>query len=142
MPTPLLKPGDKVRFVSPASTPDRDDVFANAAKLLKWGLRVDYGQHVFNKLGYLAGTDDERLADLNAAFRDEDVRAVFTTRGGKGAYRIAGRLDFDALRRDPKPLVGFSDITNLHLAIYRHTEVPGVHGAIFGGAVSTCVEIG
>lgn len=140
MPTSPLKAGDKIRFVSPASTPDRDDVSATAAKLTTWGLRVDYGQHVFNKLGYLAGTDDERLADLNAAFQDEEVRAVFTTRGGKGAYRIADQLDFDALRRDPKPLVGFSDITNLHLAIYRRTGVWGVHGAIFGpdGSTNEC----
>jgi muramoyltetrapeptide carboxypeptidase len=99
---------------------------------MTWGLSVDYGQYVFNQMGYLAGTDEERLADLNAAFRDEEVRAVFATRGGKGAYRIADRLDFDALRRDPKPLVGFSDITSLHLAIYRYTGVAGVHGAIFG----------
>jgi muramoyltetrapeptide carboxypeptidase len=49
--------------------------------------------------------------------RDPGVRAVFATRGGKGAYRIADRLDFDAVRRDPKPLVGFSDITALHLAL-------------------------
>jgi len=88
-------------------------------------------------LGYLAGTDDERLADLNAAFQDEEARPVFTTRGGKGAYRIAERLDLNALRRDPKPLVGFSDIANLHVAIYRHTGVSGVHGAIFGPDGST-----
>ncbi len=132
MPTAPLRPGDKIRFVSPASTPDRNSVSATAAKLMTWGLSVDYGQYVFNQMGYLAGTDEERLADLNAAFRDEEVRAVFATRGGKGAYRIADRLDFDALRRDPKPLVGFSDITSLHLAIYRYTGVAGVHGAIFG----------
>jgi muramoyltetrapeptide carboxypeptidase len=107
-------------------------VAATAAKLVTWGLRVDYGQHVFNEMGYLAGTDDERLSDLNGAFRDQEVRAVFATRGGKGAYRIADRLDFDALRHDPKPLVGFSDITHLHLAIYKHTGIPAVHGAIFG----------
>ena len=137
MPSPFLEPGNKIRFVSPASTPDRAGVYSTAAKLITWGLRVDYGQHIFNELGYLAGIDDERLVDLNGAFQDEEVRAVFTTRGGKGAYRIADRLDFAALRRDPKPLVGFSDITNLHLAIYRHTGVPGVHGAIFGPHGST-----
>jgi muramoyltetrapeptide carboxypeptidase len=62
-----------------------------------------------------AGTADERLADLNAAFQDEEIRAVFTTRGGKDAYRIAERVDLNALRCDPKPLVGFSDITNSQL---------------------------
>jgi Ser/Thr protein kinase RdoA (MazF antagonist) len=62
-----LKPGDKVRFVSPASTPDRDDVFQRARKLEGWGLQVDFGQHAFKKRSYLAGTDEERIADFNAA---------------------------------------------------------------------------
>jgi muramoyltetrapeptide carboxypeptidase len=73
-------------------------------------------EHAFREVGYLAGTDDERLADINTALRDDDVRAIFTTRGGKGSYRIAERLDFDGARRDPKFLIGFSDITILHLA--------------------------
>jgi muramoyltetrapeptide carboxypeptidase len=125
-----LKPGDKVRFVSPASTPQRDAVLRRAERLEEWGLRVDFGEHAFRKVGYLAGTDDERLADINAALCDNDVRAIFTTRGGKGSYRIAERLDFDAARRDPKLLIGFSDITILHLALWKHCGISGVHGTL------------
>ncbi|GAA1597028.1 LD-carboxypeptidase [Kribbella karoonensis] len=125
---PRLHPGDRVRFVSPASTPDRELV-ANGVNLLTgWGLEVELGDHVFDSLGYLAGADEDRLADLNDAFRDPGVRAVFATRGGKGAYRIAGGLDFDAVRRDPKPLIGFSDITALHLALWKEVGVVGIHG--------------
>ena len=127
---PRLKPGDKVRFVSPASTPQREAVLRCAQRLEAWGLRVDFGEHTFRKVGYLAGTDDERLADINAALRDDDVRAIFATRGGKGSYRIADRLDFDAARRTPKLLVGFSDITILHLALWKHCGISGVHGAL------------
>lgn len=130
MGVPFLRPGDRIRFVSPASTPDRDEVSRCAARLRAWGLDVDCGRFVFETLGYLAGTDEERLADLDAAFRDPAIRAVFATRGGKGSYRIADRLDFEALRRDPKPVVGFSDITHLHLAIAAQTGLPGVHGAL------------
>lgn len=105
------------------------------AKILEsWGFEVDFGEHVFNKSGYLAGTDEERLSDLNAAFLDPKVRAVFATRGGKGSYRIADRIDFGAVRCDPKFLIGFSDITALHLSLWKHCRLIGVHGALGGEA--------
>lgn len=127
---PRSKTGDKVRFISPASTPDKAAVLQRAKILEGWGLKVDFGEHAFHKLAYLAGTDDERLHDLNLALRDPEVRAVFATRGGKGSYRIADCMDFDAVRRDPKFLIGFSDITALHLSLWKHCRVIGVHGAL------------
>lgn len=127
---PRLQAGDKIRFVSPASTPDEEEVLQRKAVLERWGFKVDFGQHVFRKRGYLAGTDEERLADLNAALRDREVRAIFATRGGKGSYRIADQLDFDAARADPKFLIGFSDITILHLSLWRHCNLVGIHGAL------------
>jgi muramoyltetrapeptide carboxypeptidase len=130
---PPLRPGDKIRFVSPASPPDRDRVLRHAEILKSWGLNVDFGEHAFCKHDYLAGTDEERLADLDAALRDPEVRAIFTTRGGKGSYRIADRLDFAAARRDPKFLIGFSDITALHLSLLKHGRLIGIHGAFFVG---------
>jgi muramoyltetrapeptide carboxypeptidase len=123
-----LYPGDRVRFVSPASTPDRELVAKGVDLLTGWGLQVELGDHVFDSLGYLAGTDEDRLADLNDAFRDPGVRAVFATTGGRGAYRIADGLDFDAVRRDPKPLIGFSDITALHLVLWNRVGLVGIHG--------------
>ena len=130
---PPLRPGDKVRFVSPASSPDRDMVLRHAEILKGWGLNVDFGEHAFSKWSYLAGTDEERLADLNAAFRDPEVRAIFTTRGGKGSYRIADQVDFAAVRRDPKFVIGFSDITALHLSLLKHCHQVGIHGAFSMG---------
>ncbi|MBB5576457.1 MULTISPECIES: S66 peptidase family protein [Rhizobium] len=130
---PLLRLGDKIRFVSPASPPDRDLILKQVEILKEWGLNVDFGEHAFCKHDYLAGTDEERLADFNAALRDPEVRAIFATRGGKGSYRIADRLDFEAVRRDPKFLVGFSDITILHLSLWMHCRQVGVHGALFVG---------
>jgi muramoyltetrapeptide carboxypeptidase len=127
---PKLRAGDKVRFVSPASTPDEPAVFERVKILEDWGLKVDLGRHVFRKNGYLAGSDQERLEDFNEALRDPEVRAVFATRGGKGSYRIADQLDFEAVRRDPKYVVGFSDITVLHLSLYRHCRLVGLHGAL------------
>ena len=65
-----------------------------------------------------------RLDDLNDAFRDQSVRAIVTTRGGAGAYRICDEIDFDAARADPKPVIGFSDITYLHAALWRACRLP------------------
>lgn len=126
---PRLCEGDRVRLVSPASTPTREGVAEVVATLSELGLRPEVGDHVFDKLGYLAGRDEDRLADLNDAFGDPGIRAVITTRGGKGAYRIAAGIDFEAVRRDPKLLVGFSEITILHLKLLKECGLVGLHGA-------------
>ena len=125
-----LRPGDLIRFVSPASSAPRDEVEGTAELLRRMGYAVDFGRNAFNRLNYLAGTDAERLADLNEALGDPRVRAIFATRGGKGSYRIAEQLDFAAARRDPKWLVGFSDITALHLALLREGIGGAIHGAL------------
>jgi muramoyltetrapeptide carboxypeptidase len=91
----MLKPGDRVRLVSPASYPTADWVEESVAILERWGLVAEVGNHALDKFGYMAGTDEDRLKDLNEAFRDPGIRAVITTRGGAGAYRIADRIDFD-----------------------------------------------
>jgi muramoyltetrapeptide carboxypeptidase len=124
-----LQPGDRVRLLSPASPPDPDKVAEGTRLLESWGLKVEVGTHAFDRHGhFLAGKDEDRLADWNEALRDPGVRAIFTTRGGKGAYRIAHALDFAAARSDPKPWIGLSDITILHLALWCHCRIPGFHG--------------
>jgi muramoyltetrapeptide carboxypeptidase len=128
----VLRKGDLVRLVSPASYPDREWLDESTSVLQGWGLRVDVGAHAMDRLGFCAGTDDDRLSDLDDAYRDPDVRAIITTRGGAGAYRIADRVDFAAVRADPKPLVGFSDITHLHLALWKQCGLPSIHGALAG----------
>jgi muramoyltetrapeptide carboxypeptidase len=126
---PRLRAGDRVRFVSPASPPEREQVERGVELVSSWGLDVELGAHVFDRHGhYLAGRDQDRLRDLNDALRDPGVRAIFTTRGGKGSYRIARELDVEAARRAPKPLVGFSDITMLHLALAKAGVAGGFHG--------------
>jgi muramoyltetrapeptide carboxypeptidase len=124
-----LLPGNRIRFVSPASPPDPEKVTLGVKLLESWGLKVEIGSHVFDKHGhFLAGKDEDRLADLNDALRDPGVRAIITTCGGKGSYRIAHALDFDAARNDPKPLIGYSDITILHLALWHKCRLPAFHG--------------
>jgi len=76
---PRLKPGDLVRLVSPASYPQQSDVDRQIKTVESWGLRCDAGKHVISRFGYMAGTDEQRLADLNDAFEDPEVRAIVTT---------------------------------------------------------------
>jgi muramoyltetrapeptide carboxypeptidase len=125
-----LQPGDRVRLVSPASTPTREGVDQCVAIMKGWGLKPEIGNHAFDEYGYLAGRDEDRLADLNDAICDPDVRAIFATRGGKGAYRIAGDLDFEAMRQNPKLYVGFSENTIIELALWEHCQVTSIHGGI------------
>ena len=132
-----LQPGDRVRLVSPASTPTREGV-AKCVEIMKgWGLHPEVGKHVFDEYGYLAGADADRLADLNDAIRDPGIKAIFATRGGKGAYRIAGDLDFAAMRKNPKLYVGFSENTIIELALWKHCRVTSIHGGIVSWNVET-----
>lgn len=137
---PVLRPGDRVRLVSPGSWPSEAWVAESVAILEGWGLRAEVGAHALDRWGYQAGREDDRVADLDDAFRDPGVRAIVTTRGGAGTYRIADRVDLDAVRADPKPLVGFSDITNLHLALWNRARVAGIHGCLDGARAAASVR--
>jgi muramoyltetrapeptide carboxypeptidase len=123
-----LQEGDLVALVatSGALQPHRADAAVDV--LTAWGLRPRLGTHAYGRHTYLSGTDDERLADLNAALRDEEVRAVLCLRGGYGVQRIIDRVDFRAFAADPKLVMGFSDITALHVALWCETGLPTVHG--------------
>ena len=120
-------------MVSPASFPSAEWAGQVMATLAGWGLRPELGEHALDRWGYMAGTDADRLADLNDALRDPGVRAVVAATGGAGAYRIVDGLDLTAVRADPKPVVGFSDITNLHVALWAATGLASVHGCVGTG---------
>ena len=124
---PMLRPGDRVRVIAPGSSPDAR--LARGIEILSgFGLRVELGAHVNDKVGYLAGTDQARLADLNAAFRDPGVRGIFAARGGYGTQRITDGLDVAAVRRDPRVVVGFSDITALSGRLWRGARLVSFYG--------------
>jgi muramoyltetrapeptide carboxypeptidase len=113
------------------SGPVRPERIAEGLELLSgWGLEVVLGADVYARRGYLAGTDGQRVAALNAALADPGVRGVICARGGYGVQRIVDGLDLDPVARDPKLVVGFSDITALHLALWRGARLAGVHGPV------------
>jgi muramoyltetrapeptide carboxypeptidase len=125
---PALRAGDVAMIVSPSGPTRPDRVERGVALLTGWGLRVVEAPHVYGRAGYLAGPDERRLADLNLALADPEVRAVLCTRGGYGTQRIVDGIDLVAVRRDPKVVLGFSDITALQLALWRGARLATVHG--------------
>ncbi len=124
---PGLRPGDSIALVAPAGVLDRVRMDLVAERLREMGFKVEYGDELFREQGYLAGTDEQRAEQLNAAFRDPRIKAIFPGTGGYGTTRILDRLDYDAVRAHPKIFVGFSDITALHLAISQRTGLITFH---------------
>jgi muramoyltetrapeptide carboxypeptidase len=115
-------------LVSP-SGPTKPERVARGIELLTgWGLRPLLAPNAYAREGYLAGADALRATDLNAAFADPEVRGVLCTRGGYGVQRIVDAVDMAAVRRDPKVVAGFSDITALQLALWRGARLATVHG--------------
>lgn len=128
---PRLEPGDIIGVISPASPPygEKRQQYEKGINYLKEnGYRVLEGQHVLNEHGYLAGTDQERLYDLNEMFGNPEVKAIFCSRGGYGTPRIIAKVNYDMIRRNPKIFVGYSDITSLQLAIFAQTGLISYSG--------------
>jgi len=124
-----LAAGDSVGIVAPASaTFNTVDLQIARESLEALGLRVQVGGHVLDRHGYLAGQDRDRAADINRFFADPDIHAVLPLRGGWGASRVLPSLDFDSIRRNPKIVLGYSDITALHMAIAAKTGLITFHG--------------
>ena len=124
---PALCPGDTIGVVSPSSYKALEALQPGIEKIQRRGYKLVFGEHAFDRRGYLSGEDRDRAADLNAMFAREDVKAVLCTRGGYGASRILDYLDWDTIRAHPKPLIGYSDITTLHIAFLRYTDMVVYH---------------
>jgi len=115
---PYLYPNDKVGIISTAKRTGSHEIEQGIATLKKWGLEPVIGQNAFSEYGFLAGTDAERLSDLQQMLDDETIKAIFFTKGGYGTMRIIDGIDWTKFRQDPKWLVGYSDITLLHCHVH------------------------
>ncbi len=122
-----LRPGDTVHFVTPGSPIGEDKLVFMTGLLHAAGYKVKLAPHALEADGYLAGPDEHRAADLQAAFDDPETDAVLCTRGGYGCARILPLLDLERIAQSGKMLIGFSDITALHVALNR-LGLPTVHG--------------
>lgn len=124
-----LRAGDTIGIVAPSSPTFTPTSIEFGRRILEdKGFRVRLGATVHRKNAYLAGTDEERAEDLNAMFADPEVAGIVCLRGGYGAMRMLGGVDFELIRKNPKVFVGYSDITALHLAIWLHCRLVTFHG--------------
>ncbi len=116
MKTPaFLKKGDWVALVTPSGFIKDETPLLLAEQLLaSWDLKTTRGKFVLEKNGYFSGTDEERLQDLQEALDNPKIKAIWAVRGGYGSMRILNKLNFDGFKKNPKWLIGFSDITALH----------------------------
>jgi muramoyltetrapeptide carboxypeptidase len=135
---PLLAPGARVALLSPAGPirgqPELDRAKSNALQL---GLEPVVMPHAQAADGYLAGSDAERARDLNEAFADPSINAIWCLRGGYGAMRLLDLIDYQAIARHPKPLIGFSDVTALHSAFNKLSNLVTFHGPTARQTLST-----
>ncbi len=133
----LLKPqrlilGDKVGLITPGSyIPDAGYEKA-VLNLTQLGLQVVPGKYVREKRGFTAGTDAQRLDDLHAFFEDPSIKAIWCARGGYGCSRLLPFINYDLIKKNPKIIIGYSDITALLQAIFLRTGLVGFHGPVAG----------
>jgi len=128
---PRLKSGDTVGLINPAgATFHPDDVVMASEILAALGLKMKAGDHLLDRYGYLAGTDQARADDVNNMFADRQVAAIFTLRGGWGCNRLLDLLNYKSIARNPKILMGYSDITSLLLALNAKTGLVTFHGPV------------
>ena len=127
---PYLKQGDTVAIVSPAAKVRRDNIQQAFDEIESWGLHVKIEPHACDTTYiYFSGTDEDRASDLQAAIDDPSVKAIIACQGGYGSVRILPMLNLKALKKSPKWIVGFSDITMLHLAVHK-LSIQSIHGTM------------
>ena len=131
-PAPLMT-GDSVAVTAVASVVSEEVIEPGIEVLERWGLTVHRGEHLYDRVGSFAGTDADRLSDLQQALDDPDIRAIFMARGGYGTTRVMDQLDLTGLKAHPKWVVGFSDVTALHACLVKdgfitlHGPMPGYY---------------
>jgi muramoyltetrapeptide carboxypeptidase len=128
MTTPAyLAKDDKISIIAPARCINFVEVHPSIRVFQKWGLEVVLGTNIFRKCNQFAGKDELRLADLQQMLDDDSIRAIVCARGGYGAVRIVDQIDWTAFRKNPKWIVGYSDVTVLHSHIHQHLGIETLH---------------
>lgn len=130
---PHLQPGDTIAIVCPAGYMPQERIKACTRTLKNWGYKVVKGKTVGGKSkNYFSGTDEERLQDLQQFINDPNIDAILCGRGGYGTTRILDGIDWKAFKKNPKWIIGFSDITVLHGYMHEQLEIASIHGPMAG----------
>ena len=127
---PYLKSGDTIGIVSTARKIIPEEIDAAVKKFEEWGLKLVFGENLFNVHHQFAGTDEQRLLDFQKMLDAPQVKAIISARGGYGTVKIIDRIDFTKFKASPKWICGFSDITVLHAHIQQNFNVATLHCAM------------
>lgn len=131
---PALKEGSRIAVAAPASGVNERELGDGIAALERFGCKVVLGKLVNRRMNYLSAPDEARAEELNAMLNDDSIDAILCGRGGYGVMRMLPMVDFEAIRRNPKAVIGYSDITALVNAIYSLTGVAAFHGPVASSA--------
>lgn len=135
-----LQAGDTVGLITPGSFISDESLEKAVNNALKLGFKVKMGKHIRAQRGFTAGTDQQRLDDLHLMFADDSVAGIWCARGGYGCSRLLPFLDYKLISRNPKALIGYSDITALLNAIYHKTGLVGFHGPVAASELTEYTE--
>lgn len=127
---PRLNRGDTVGLITPGSYITDEALEKAISNIETLGFRIRLGKNIRAERGFTAGTDQERLDDLHAMFQDADIKGVWCARGGYGCSRLLPKINYKLIKKNPKVLIGYSDITALLQAIYLQTGLIGFHGPV------------
>jgi muramoyltetrapeptide carboxypeptidase len=133
VPLPIIKgyrlqPNQTVGIIAPASPFNQSEISEGVKLLESFPLKIRQGEHIFDHMNYLAGSDNDRVSDLHRMFSDPEIKAIFCARGGYGSARLLNDIDFDLIQKNPKIIVGFSDLTALLLALFNKSGLITIHG--------------
>ncbi|KPU45277.1 putative murein peptide carboxypeptidase [Oxobacter pfennigii] len=125
----VLKKGDTIGLIAPSSAVrEEDHVEKSVQSLAEQGFNVVVGESCNQKYGYLSGKDEIRAADINKMFEHPSIRGIFCIRGGYGSLRILDKIDYEAVKQNPKVFLGYSDATALHIAFNNICNLVTFHG--------------
>lgn len=127
---PFLQKGDKVAIVCTARSFEEADLKVVLPVLYGWGLQPVLGSTIGLKFHQFAGTDKQRAADFESQLKDENIKAIICARGGYGTVRMIDLVDFSSFKKQPKWIVGYSDVTVLHSHIHTHFETATLHATM------------
>ena len=127
---PNIKIGDRIKIISTARKITQAELDFGVEILSSWGLKVEYGDHLFAEDHQYAGNDDQRTIDLQEALDDEGIKAVFCARGGYGTARFIDQIDFSRFKKSPKWIVGYSDVTVLHCHLQKILQTESLHASM------------
>jgi muramoyltetrapeptide carboxypeptidase len=124
---PFLTPGDTIYITAPAKAIEETSVLAAKKTLETWGLNVRIAPHCLGRSHYFSGSDEERLADFQDGLDDPSIKAILCARGGYGSVRMVEALNWNAFKKNPKWIIGFSDVTVFHQQIHQ-LGIESIHG--------------